>query len=238
MKKALFGLALGSLLIAGSTFAATATKNTSTPSTDSVQARLFEQVLNSIEQGSVDLNVNDLSISNDSATQKTDVEMKDLTLTGILQFGSDWTVNLISSSSPSTENDPMQKVYPKLQAGAANLDLAVNVKMTSQNATIDAHFYGGYDRKNKKWIPRPLVLKVSNQLNKSLLTIRIRSLTAEKKVNANNPKVQDIVGSCDSDKIVYDFISGQSKTLTVDCSFSGTMTDQGYKLNFKYASKP
>ncbi|HEX7675325.1 MAG TPA: hypothetical protein VF412_14210 [Bdellovibrio sp.] len=130
----------------------------------------------------------------------------------------------------------MEKITPKLSADAKDLKLAVDVKMLPASVSIDARFFSSYDKKAKKWIPRPLTLKVTNQMKMALMTIRLHSLKATKKANAKDPNIQDISGSCESDKILLDLTTGQNKLVPVDCQFSGTMSDQGYKIQFKYAN--
>jgi hypothetical protein len=240
MKKMILGFLTASTLIAGQAPAAPA--NATTPANtagmeNDIQARLLEQVLNSIEKASVDLNIGDITVVSEGSGAP-EVQTNDVSLSGMIGFGSDWKVDLVLSDQPQTANDPVQKIYPKLSAGAASLNLAVDLKMNAKQAVINAKFYSGFDNKTKKWLPRPLVLKVTNQLNKNLLTIRVHSLTAQKKVNAQNPKVQDIAGTCESDKMLFDFVAGGNKQVPVDCRFSGTLSENGgYKISFKYATK-
>lgn len=237
MKKLILGVLAATHLVFAQAHAAGAAAKDTTDADNGIQARLLEQVLNSIDKASVDLNINDITIGAEG-DGPTEVKTNDVNLNGMISFGSDWSVDLISAK-PGEKNDPqIEKLYPKLSAGASTLDLAVDLKMTAKAATIQAKFYSGYDKKAKKWVPRPLVLKVTNQLNKSLLTIRLHSLTAEKHVSAQNPKIQEISGTCESDKVLFDFISGENKQVPVDCRFSGTMSDEGgYKISFKYATK-
>lgn len=234
MRKIILGALVASTLISGQVLAAGAN---ATGMDNEIQARLMEQVLNSIEKASVDLNIGDITIeSNGDGPAK--VQTNDVSLNGMVGFGSDWSLDLVVPKGGEPVNEQMMKVFPKLKAGAADLNLAVDLKMNAQIAKINAKFYSGYDKKAKKWLARPLVLKVTNQLNKNLLTIRIHSLTAEKRVNARNPKVQDIAGTCESDKMLFDFISGENKQVPVDCRFSGTLSEEGgYKISFTYATK-
>lgn len=234
MKKMILGLVTATTLISGQVMAGGAPN---AGIENEIQARLLEQVLNSIEKASVDLNINDITIANDGEGPM-EVKTNDVSLNGMIGFGSDWSVDLVPTSTSAPANDQMKKLFPKLKAGAAALNLAVDLKMNATLATVKAKFYSGFDKKTKAWIPRPLVLKVTNQLNKNLLTIRIHSLTAEKRANSKDAKVQDIVGTCESDKMLFDFITGENKQVPVDCRFSGYLTeDGGYKISFKYATK-
>lgn len=234
MKKMILGLVTATSLISGHAMAAGATN---VGIENDIQARLMEQVLNSIEKASVDLNINDITVIS-SGEGEAEIKTNDVSLNGMVGFGSDWSVDLVPTKPGEPVNEQMKKLFPKLKAGAAALNLAVDLKMNATLATVKAKFYQGYDKKTKQWIPRPLVLKVTNQLNKNLLTIRIHSLTAEKRVNSKDSKIQDIVGTCESDKMLFDFITGENKQVPVDCRFSGYLSEEGgYKISFKYATK-
>ncbi|MGE5085287.1 MAG: hypothetical protein ACM3MG_03240 [Bacillota bacterium] len=236
MKKVILGLVATATLISGAAMAGDGPQKN--PENE-IQARMLEQVLNSIERASVDLNINDITISSDGQSPAV-VKTNDLNLHGMINFSSDWSVDLVrgATSEASNENEQVKKLFPKLQAGAKNLTLAVDLKMNATLATINAKFFSGYDERANRWLPRPLVLKVTNQLNKNLLTIRVHSLSAKKQVNAKDPKIQDITGTCVSDKTLFDFTTGENRQVPVDCRFSGYLTQKGgYKISFKYATE-
>ena len=98
-------------------------------------------------------------------------------------------------------------------------------------------FFSNYDAAKQLWIARPLTVKVTNHMNKELLTIRLFSLSAKKVANPKHPGLDDITGTCQSDKILLDLTTGRNKQVPVDCSFSGTVSEKGYKIQFKYANK-
>lgn len=229
MKKLVLGFML---LSSTAAMAADANPTVAAQQEPSIMTQLLEQVLNSVEQSAVDLNIDGITI--DSQAKET-VKTDSVRLNGMIDFGSDWQVNLVNSSS-GDKNSSMEKITPKLSADAKDLKLAVDVKMLPASVSIDARFFSSYDKKAKKWIPRPLTLKVTNQMKMALMTIRLHSLKATKKANAKDPNIQDIAGSCESDKILLDLATGQNKLVPVDCQFSGTMSDQGYKIQFKYAN--
>ncbi len=220
---------LGLLLTSSVAMAA----ETNSSSDNVVMTQFLEQVLNSVEQSAVDLNIDGMTIDSEA---KEPVKTDSVRLSGMISFGSDWQVDLTSPTPGEKESSSLKKINPKLLADAKDLKLAVDLKMLPASVTIDAKFFSRYDSKAKKWIPRPLTLKVANQMNMALMTIRIHSLKALKKTNDKNPNIQDVSGSCESDKILLDLTTGQNKQVPVDCQFSGTMTEKGYKIHFKYAN--
>ncbi|MDG0817223.1 hypothetical protein [Bdellovibrio svalbardensis] len=224
MRKIILGLLLTSTV---------AVADTKSNSENAVMTQMLEQVLNSVEQSAVDLNIDGISIDSEAKQVTTD----SVRLSGMISFGSDWQVELVPPSSDEKANDSLKKINPKLLADAKDLKLAVDLKMLANSVTIDARFFSRYDSKAKKWIARPLTLKVANQMNMALMTIRMHSLKAVKKANDKNPNIQDISGTCESDKILLDLTTGQNKQVPVDCRFSGTMTEKGYKIHFKYANQ-
>ena len=231
MKK-LIGFALLSLSL--NSWAAPREMKASKAEENAMMARLTEQIFSSIDQSSIDLNINGISYDSAAAEGKQ-VRMDDVQLNGMISFAANWQADLIEPDADADQQ--MQKVYPKLVIDANKLKLAVDLKMLANSETIQLKFFSHYDSKAKAWVARPLTLKASNQMNKDLLTIRLHSLNDERKVNAQNPNQQDISGTCVSDKVLLDMTTGKNKTVQVDCRFSGIMTDKGYKFQFRYANK-
>lgn len=202
---------------------------------NNVMARLTEQILNTINKSAIDLNINGISIDSQAAEGKQ-VRMDDVQLSGMVSFSGNWEVDLVEADE-NKDSSQMQKVYPKLIIDSNNLHLAIDAKMQGDTQTIALRFFSHFDKTKQLWVPRPLTFKASNQMNKDLLTIRLFSLQMDKKLNKQNPNQSDINGICVSEKLLLDLATGKSKVQPVDCKFSGTMTDKGYKLNFRYANK-
>lgn len=225
---------IGSLLLSLSSWAQKAPALTEKEE-NKVMTRVMEQILNSIDQSAIDLNINGISVD---TKDETPLQMDDVRLNGMVSFAGNWQVDLVEVKDQSEKSLQMKKVYPKLHGDAKNLKLAVDLKMVPNLMTLEAKFFSHHDRTKKQWIARPLTIKISNQMNKELLTIRLYSLKAEKKVSTKNPDVEVISGTCQSDKILLDLTTGQNRQVPVDCTFSGTLSKtEGHKLQFRYANK-
>lgn len=206
----------------------------SQPEENKVMEQLVEQIFNTIDRSAIDFNVNGISF--DSEGGKSKVTTEDIQMSGMVSFAGNWEVDVINTKS-SEQESKSQKVFPKLQADAKNLKLAVDIKVVPNLATLQVRFFSHYDKNAGKWITRPLTVKVANQMNKELLTIRLFSLQALRQVNAQNPLLSEISGTCESDKILLDLTTGKNRQVPVDCKFSGVMTDKGYKVRFQYMNK-
>jgi hypothetical protein len=206
----------------------------SQPEENKVMEQLVEQILNTIDQSAIDFNVNGITF--DSEGGKSKVTTEDIQMNGIVSFAGNWEVDLINTKS-SEKDSKTQKVFPKIQADAKNLKIAVDIKVLPNSANLQVRFFSHFDKSAGKWIARPLTVKVANQMNKELLTIRLFSLQALRRVSSQNPSQSEISGTCESDKILLDLSTGKNRQVPVDCKFSGVMTDKGHKIRFQYMNK-
>jgi hypothetical protein len=205
-----------------------------------VAKRMLEKILNSIETASVDINLNDVSVvgtKDASGEKKSEVQINDASVDGMLSFGSDWNVDLVTPKDSTPHNNEIAKIYPRLSADASKLSLGIKITKKPKAATIQADFFSDYNPKVGHWEKRPLAIHLMNQINKSLLNVRIYSLTAEAKFNPKNLSVKEIHGTCKSDKILFDYDTGMNKQVEVSCVFNGVLTDKGYKLDLHWANK-
>lgn len=208
---------------------------------NAIATKMIEQILNSIEMAAIDVNINKMSFSGTkdekSGETKKEVKVEDANLTAMVSFGSNWSVDLMTPKENTPTNANIKKLYPKLDANASPLTLAVKIQKSEDLATIESIFYSDYDKTVGKWEPRPMVVTMSNKMNKSLYTVRFHALTAEARVNPKNPNVQVVSGSCKADKILYDFTTQQNKRVEVKCEFKGVLTDKGYDIDLTWAGK-
>ncbi len=229
MKKTI-GLVLVSLSL--NAWAAQAGQKASNPEENRIMARLTEQLFSKIDKASIDIDIGGISIDS-SLPKGQQVKNEAVRASGIVSFMDNLQVDLME---PSEDADAqMQKVYPKLVVGTKGQHVDFSFIMKPNGETLLVRFFA-FNRE-KKWGPSSLTLKASNQMNKDLLTINLHSLTAERKIISQNPIQHEISGTCVSDKSLLDMTTGKVKTVQVDCKFSGTMTEKGYKLNFRYANK-
>lgn len=241
MKKTLLAFSLISAvgMISNSAFAKPAADKASPEST--VSARMIEQVLNSIESASIDLNIHSMSFKStkDSKTEesKSEVKFNDVDVKGMILFGSDWSADILTPKASTPKNAQTEKIYPKIMAGAKSLVLGVELKKTEKSSMIRAEFFSGFNSKTQRWEPRPLVVNVSNQMNKSLMKVRIHSLTVELRPTPKNPKVQIVSGTCKSDKFLLDPVTGQSRLVEVACLIKGTQSENGYDIDASWENK-
>lgn len=187
---------------------------------------IIEQLLNSIEQAKIDFQV--VATSDSEKGFLLDA----LTVEGLVQFNSDWSVDL-------TENEAdkqLKKVVPKIHLDGKNLIAAANVTATNDFMNIDLDFYDYYDKKSAKWVPRPLTVVISNQLNTSLITLKFTAVHAQITQASSPGEPNKIKGSCYSEKKLTDFTTGKTMTVPVKCEFDGYYTDKGHKINFKYVN--
>jgi len=236
MKKMILGLVAATTVLSGHAFAADAKADTKMET--SIQARLIEQILNSIEKPpAVDFNINDLTIEGGGENEKTKININDANLKGNIYFSRDWTISLVSPSQVDAADEQMKKLLPKLKADASSLFLKVDGKMKNDEGTLDAGFYL-WNSGTKKWLPSPLVVNVANGLNKNLLTIQLLSVNAKLTTKTNNSRSYDITGGCDSSKTLFNAETGKSQMTPVKCEFKGTKDENGkYKIKFVYATK-
>jgi hypothetical protein len=199
-----------------------------------VMEQLVEQIFKTIDKSAIDFNVNGITFESEGGKSK--VITGGIELQGKVSFAGNWEVDLVNAKSSEKDNQA-EKVIPKIQADAKNLVLDVDIKVLANSANLQVQFFSHFDKASSKWIPRPLTVKVANQMNKELLTIRLFSLKAVRRVISQNPMQSEISGTCESDKILLDFSTGRNRQVPVDCKFSGVLTEKGHKIRFQYMNK-
>lgn len=206
----------------------------SQPEENKAMEHLVEQIFNTIDRSSIDFNINGITF--ESEGEKSKVTTEDIQLTGMVSFAGNWEVDVITpkDAEPESKN---QKIFPKIQADAKNLKIAVDIKVLPTSTNLQVRFFSHFDKNANKWIARPLTVKVANQMNKELLTIRLFSLQALRRVNLQDPALSEISGTCESDKIILDLATGKNRQVPVDCKFSGVMSEKGHKIRFQYMNK-
>lgn len=234
-------LVIGSVLTASPLMAAPQTPKPAPVSPNQTEAlamsALLEQVLNSVDKTSLDVEFDGLTITQGAATEETKVKADYASLSGMVQFNKDWNLDLVPVE-PGVKVDPqISRLYPKLEADAKDLVAGVALEIRGDNIETSLRFFSGFDAKTQAWVPRPMTLQISNQMNKSLLSIRLHSLSAKVKSNTVNPSQRDVIGTCESDKLLLDLASGKNKLVKVACEFSGVVTEQGYQVRFKYMNR-
>lgn len=193
----------------------------------SISDVIIGQLLDSVDKASVDFEVNGTFESDKGFI------LDGLTLNGLLKFNSDWKIDIGEKRKSSTQ---LKKVMPVIKMDAKNLVASAKIMATSDIKNIDLDFFERYDAK-KGWLRRPLTLSISNQFNKSLITIRFNWLKAIIISSQDSSKPNQIKGSCYSEKILTDFQTGKPKTVPVQCEFDGYYSDKGHKINFKYVNR-
>lgn len=230
------GLVMGVVLAAQPLWAADSkavpVKN---PQEAAIMSALLEQVLNSIDKSSLDVQIDGLRISNLSGKNK--IEADYASLQGEVLFNKDWKVDIVPAGIGGGVDPQIARLYPQVAADAKNLVASVSLIMKGEDIDTSLRFYSDFNPKTQTWSPRPLTVQVANQMNKSLLNIRLHALNAKVTTNAVNPSQKDVKGTCESDKIRLDLITGKNKVEKVDCQFNGSFSDKGYEINFKYMNK-
>lgn len=230
---------LGSPFILSPVLAADAKKITVAPqqkNENAALALLVEQILNSIDKSSLDIEFDGLNFQKKEG-QDGKMELEYGALSGMLHFSQDWRVDLLPSNPEAPADSQISRLYPQLGADAKNLVAGISIEIRGEKMQTQLKFYSDFNPKTHSWRPRPLTLQISNQMNKSLLSIRLHSLSAQVKPNSVTPSQKDVTGTCESDKMQLDLASGKNKLMKVDCEFSGSFTEEGYKLQFKYLNR-
>lgn len=209
-------------------FAADSTKEEST-----ISSQLLEQVFNSIDESQLDINIDSLRVN--SETEK--IEKESLMITGIVKFAKNWKVELVKTSENTAVANEMRKIYPLMNMDSSQLFMAFNYEVKKNKTNLLVNLYEKYDLKLKKWIARPLTIQVSNQLNKSLFKIRLYSFAIKLTPQENNEIIEDVLGTCESDKELFDIVSGKTKLIPMNCKIIGTRSDKGYQLQVVYNNK-
>lgn len=199
-----------------------------TESEASVSNILIGQLLNSVEKASIDF---EFAGSFDS---DKGLVMDSLNLSGIMKFNDDWKVDLGAKKKDGAQ---IKKVLPVIQMDAKKLVASTNISQMNDITTISLDFYDHYDKKTSAWVPRPLTVSVSNEFNTSLCTIKFNWIVA-KITKSKDSKVSRIKGTCSSEKKLFDFVANRNRIVPVQCEFSGTYSDQGYNIDFKYENTP
>ncbi|WP_413291095.1 hypothetical protein [Bdellovibrio sp. HCB337] len=230
------GWVLG-MVLAGQPLLAADSKAVAVPSPNEakIMSALVEQVLNSIDKASLDIEFDGLSIQGGNGENK--IEADYASLSGMVQFNRDWNVDIMPPGTGGNVDPQISRLYPEVGADSKNLVAGVSVVMRGQNIDTSLRFFSGYDSKSQSWLARPLTLQVSNQMNKALLSIRLHSLSAKVTANAVNPSQKDVKGTCESDKMLLDLVTGKNKIVKVGCEFDGNFSDKGYQINFKYMNR-
>jgi hypothetical protein len=207
---------------------------------NSIANQLLVQVLNSIEMRALDINIDDAFFEG-VKDEKTGDMVKNLKInnasaTGIVDFTTDWRVDLITPKENSPKNANIEKLLPKLLASASPLSIGINAQKTEIGATLDVEFFKDYKAVGK-WEPSPLVLNVYNKMSNSMLTVYFFSLSAKMVTNPKTPDIKEIQGTCKAQKDLLDIDAGVVKRKDVDCQFKGVWTNKGYKIHLKWANK-
>ncbi len=205
----------------------------STKEEASISSQLLEQVFNSIDQSQLDINIDSVRVN--SETEK--IEKERLAINGILKFAKNWKVELVKTSENTAVANEMRKIYPLMTMDSSQLSMSFNYEVKDNKTKLQVNLFDKYDLKLKKWLTRPLTIQISNQLNKSLFKIRLHSFTLKLTPQENNELSQDVEGTCESDKELYDIVSGKTKLIPMNCKIIGTLDEKGYQLQVIYNNK-
>jgi hypothetical protein len=222
---------------AGKSQKALATNKTLEPMTgaDATVANvLLEQLLNSVEKASVDFEVQGVIDSEKGFLPDT------FKLTGLSEFNADWRAAIRVPKTGDEKNqkdsssDQIEKLIPIMQMDSKSLVTSVNVDQTKDQTKMNLEFFAPYDKKKKKWNPRPLMVTISNQLNKALIKIKFNWVKVEIAKSADETQPSLVKGICSSEKSLLDFTTGLNISVPVYCEFEGTYSEAGYNIRFKY----
>jgi hypothetical protein len=242
-KKMVFGrkisLSVIGLIIFGSSFSFAATKTSlrkGEMSKDEASASsvFLSQLLSSVEKANLDFEV--------SGSYDPDNGMiaDFLKGTSMVKFNSDWIVPPQTNNSESGEgSSEVSRIMPTLTIDAKDATAAVSMDRSVGVTSMSLNFYKGYDQKTKKWIPRPLTLSVSNELNKVFLQIRFNWFHVQINESLDPNKPATVKGTCDSVKVSNDMRNelNEAQVIPVKCEFSGTYGKDGPKIKFKFVNE-
>lgn len=197
-----------------------------TESEASISNEIMGQLLNSIDKASLDFEL-------DGATFKDEgFSFNSLRLAGVVKLNSDLSIDLGSQGNDTSSQ--LNKVMPKLQLDTKNIYAAATVDKSSEKTNMSLEFYKSFDTKKNEWVSRPLTLLVSNKLNKALLKIKFNWVRAVINASTTPGQPNTIKGTCSSEKVLVDIVSGGTRSVPVECEFSGTFLDDKYNINFNY----
>lgn len=109
--------------------------------------------------------------------------------------------------------------------------------------TLTARFYSGYDKVKKVWLEKPLevgvaVMNGDQVMNAELVAVRLSGIDLRVQQNPKNTAELGVVGSCKSEKKIFDFVSNTFVYRPANCFLEGVYEPNKtskFKFGFKNA---
>jgi hypothetical protein len=194
------------------------------PKDNQVMSALLESLINTVQRMQPEF---EFQGSIDSTTQKMKFDL--LNLGAIFSLKENISQNLQSSESAAGQDPKLSGLIPVLQLGTKGLFVESRYNEVNGIGTFFLKFYSGFDSVKNEWQPTYLTARLTNKLNKNLLTVRLLQVDFTKKPTTGDQA--NIDGICISDKQTENIITGKPETKVVNCSFNATIdADNNFKM--------
>lgn len=187
-----------------------------------LEAKIISEVLtqffNSLRRVSVDFQLNSLVLDSQKETTR------DVVVTAQAYFDKNISVNLFETSSNLLRNT--EAIIPRVTVDAKDLYAKGSYREypTNNGPVIE----GRLDFANfKTGKTRFVNIRAENDIIPNIFSITLRSA----KLNIKDGQIK---GSCDSEKVITDIHTGQTKSVKMICEVSGTLKDSEYSLKVRY----
>ncbi len=176
-------------------------------------------IFKAMSRSSINFSFDGAVIQAPNPDQDATTEIINLESQAYFSFSSEIVQDLISSAPSKPQSETEKQLIPKLHLATQDMLVVFDYKNIQGNQKVHVDFLNAKKPDRNK--PIALLVTVANQLNNSLIALRLHSIDLTLTRAPENKNKILVNGQCQSDKTVFDFFSNSEKTINMLCQFKG-----------------